>query len=118
MKLKKFLSISRNKIAEELDLIDKNQFAFCWIVDYPMFELDEKTKNIQFSHNPFSMPQGDLEKLDFKNPLNIKAYQYDIVCNGVELSSGAIRNYIPELMYKLFSIAGYNKKMLMRNLVV
>ena len=75
-----------------------------------MFELDEKTKNIQFSHNPFSMPQGDLEKLDFIEPLNIKAYQYDIVCNGVELSSGAIRNYIPELMYKLFSIAGYNKK--------
>jgi len=108
--VEKILSISRNKIAEELDLIDKNQFAFCWIVDYPMFELDEKTKNIQFSHNPFSMPQGDLEKLDFKNPLNIKAYQYDIVCNGVELSSGAIRNYIPELMYKLFSIAGYNKK--------
>ena len=108
--IEKILSISRNKIAEELDLIDKNQFAFCWIVDYPMFELDDQTKNIKFSHNPFSMPQGDIEKIDFKNPLNIKAYQYDIVCNGVELSSGAIRNHIPELMYKLFSIAGYNKK--------
>ena len=75
-----------------------------------MFELDDQTKNINFSHNPFSMPQGDIENIDFKNPLNIKAYQYDIVCNGVELSSGAIRNHIPELMYKLFSIAGYNKK--------
>ncbi len=108
--IEKILSISRNKIAEELDLINKNQFAFCWIVDYPMFELDDQTKNINFSHNPFSMPQGDIENIDFKNPLNIKAYQYDIVCNGVELSSGAIRNHIPELMYKLFSIAGYNKK--------
>ncbi len=108
--IEKILSISRNKIAEELDLITKNQFAFCWIVDYPMFELDDQTKNIKFSHNPFSMPQGDLEKLDYKNPLNIKAYQYDIVCNGVELSSGAIRNHIPELMYKLFSIAGYDQK--------
>ena len=75
-----------------------------------MFEIDEQTKKIKFSHNPFSMPQGDIEKLDLKNPLNIKAYQYDIVCNGVELSSGAIRNHIPELMYKLFSIAGYEKR--------
>ena len=108
--IEKILSISRNKIAEELDLINKNQFAFCWIVDYPMFELDDQTKKINFSHNPFSMPQGDIENIDFKNPLNIKAYQYDIVCNGVELSSGAIRNHIPELMYKLFSIAGYSKK--------
>ena len=108
--IEKILSISRNKIAEELDLINKNQFAFCWIVDYPMFELDDQTKNINFSHNPFSMPQGDIENIDFKNPLNIKAYQYDIVCNGVELSSGAIRNHIPGLMYKLFSIAGYSKK--------
>jgi aspartyl-tRNA synthetase len=74
-----------------------------------MYELNTETKKIQFSHNPFSMPQGDIEKLDFKNPLKIKAYQYDIVCNGVELSSGAIRNHIPELMYKLFSIAGYDK---------
>ena len=75
-----------------------------------MFELDEQTKKIKFSHNPFSMPQGDIEKLNFKEPLNIKAFQYDIVCNGVELSSGAIRNHIPELMFKLFSIAGYEKK--------
>ena len=75
-----------------------------------MFEIDEKSKKIKFSHNPFSMPQGDIKQLDFNKPLDIKAYQYDIVCNGIELSSGAIRNHIPELMYKLFSIAGYNKK--------
>ena len=108
--VEKILSVSRDKIATELNLIDENQFAFCWIVDYPMFETDEQTKKIKFSHNPFSMPQGNLENLDLKNPLDIKAFQYDIVCNGVELSSGAIRNHIPELMYKLFSIAGYNKK--------
>ena len=77
-------------------------FAFCWIVDYPMFELDEKSKKIKFSHNPFSMPQGDLKDLNLAKPLKIKAFQYDIVCNGVELSSGAIRNHIPELMYKFF----------------
>ena len=106
----KILSLSRDKIAKELNLIDQNQFAFCWIVDYPMYELDEQTKKIKFSHNPFSMPQGDVDNIDFNNPLKIKAFQYDIVCNGVELSSGAIRNHIPELMYKLFSIAGYNKK--------
>jgi aspartyl-tRNA synthetase len=108
--IEKILSISRDKIGKELNLIDKNQYAFCWIIDYPMFELDEQTKKIEFSHNPFSMPQGEIEELDFKNPLNIKAYQYDIVCNGVELSSGAIRNHIPDLMYKLFSIAGYEKR--------
>ena len=96
------------KIANDLNLIDKNKFAFCWIVDYPMFEMDQKTKKIKFSHNPFSMPQGDIKKLNLNNPLEIKAFQYDIVCNGVELSSGAIRNHIPELMYKLFSIAGYD----------
>ena len=104
------LSISREKIANDLNLIDNNSFAFCWIVDYPMFEKDEKTKKVIFSHNPFSMPQGDIKKIDFSKPLEIKAYQYDIVCNGIELSSGAIRNHIPELMYKLFSIAGYEKK--------
>ena len=109
--IEKILSISRDKIGKELNLIDEEQFAFCWIVDYPMYELDEQTKKIKFSHNPFSMPQGDLDKLDFKNPLEIKAFQYDIVCNGVELSSGAIRNHIPELMYKLFSIAGYDKSL-------
>ena len=107
--IQKILSIARNKIGEELKLIDNNKFAFCWIVDYPMFEFDEKTKKIIFSHNPFSMPQGDLNKLDLKKPLEMKAFQYDIVCNGVELSSGAIRNHKPELMYKLFSVAGYTE---------
>ena len=105
----KFLSIARNKIALDLELIDDNQFAFCWIVDYPMFERNQVTKKIEFSHNPFSMPQGDLKQLNFNKPLEMKAFQYDIVCNGVELSSGAIRNHIPELMYKLFSIVGYDK---------
>ena len=108
--VEKILSNARDKIAGELKLIDSNIFAFCWIVDYPMFEEDEKTKRIIFSHNPFSMPQGDVKNLDLSKPLEIKAYQYDIVCNGIELSSGAIRNHIPELMYKLFSIAGYDKK--------
>ena len=107
--VEKILSAARNKIAEDLDLIDNETFSFCWIVDYPMYEIDETTKKIKFSHNPFSMPQGELNKLDLLNPLNIKAYQYDIVCNGIELSSGAIRNHIPELMYKLFEIAGYSK---------
>ncbi len=107
--VEKILSIARNKIAEDLNLIDYNCFSFCWVVDYPMYEIDETTKKIKFSHNPFSMPQGDLKKLDLSNPLNIKAYQYDIVCNGVELSSGAIRNHIPDLMYKLFEVAGYSK---------
>ena len=107
--IEKFLSHAREKIGKELNLIDENIFAFCWIVDYPLFEKDEITNKIKFSHNPFSMPQGNIEKLDFSKPLEMKAYQYDIVCNGVELSSGAIRNHIPELMYKLFEIAGYNK---------
>ena len=102
--------MARNKIAQDLNIIDKNKFAFCWIVDYPMYEFDEIGKKIIFSHNPFSMPQGKIEELNFDKPLNIKAYQYDIVCNGIELSSGAIRNHIPELMYKLFSVAGYSKK--------
>ncbi len=105
----KFLSIARNKIALDLELIDNQQFAFCWIVDYPMFERNSITKKIEFSHNPFSMPQGDLKQLNFNEPLKMKAFQYDIVCNGVELSSGAIRNHLPELMYKLFSIVGYDK---------
>ena len=107
--VERILSHARSKLAEELKLIDKNSFAFCWIVDYPMFELDEVSKKIKFSHNPFSMPQGDIKNLNYSNPLEIKAYQYDIVCNGIELSSGAIRNHIPELMYKLFKIAGYSK---------
>ena len=104
------LSLARNKIAEELKLIDDNKFQFCWVVDYPLFEIEEKTKKIVFSHNPFSMPQGNLEELDFSKPLDIKAFQYDLVCNGVELSSGAIRNHKPDLMYKLFKIAGYSKE--------
>ena len=107
--VEKISSLARDKIAKELNLIDESKFAFCWIVDYPMFEKDEVTNKVKFSHNPFSMPQGDIKNIDFKKPLNIKAYQYDIVCNGVELSSGAIRNHIPELMYKLFSIVGYDK---------
>jgi aspartyl-tRNA synthetase len=107
--VQKLSAIARDKIANELNLIDENIFAFCWIVDYPMFEQDPVTNKIDFSHNPFSMPQGKMENIDFDNPLNIKAYQYDIVCNGIELSSGAIRNHKPELMYKLFGIAGYSK---------
>jgi len=107
--INEIMSKSREKIGEELGIIDQNSFAFCWITDYPMFDLDEKTSKIKFSHNPFSMPQGDTNNLDFSKPLEIKAFQYDIVCNGVELSSGAIRNHIPDLMYKLFSIAGYDK---------
>ena len=103
------MSKSRNKIGEDLEFIDQNSFAFCWITDFPIFELDKETLKINFSHNPFSMPQGDPNNLDLSKPLELKAYQYDIVCNGVELSSGAIRNHIPELMYKLFCIAGYNK---------
>ena len=108
--IQKILSLARNKIAKDLDIIDENKFAFCWIVDYPMYEIDETTKKIIFSHNPFSMPQGNLKELNLDKPLEIKAYQYDIVCNGIELSSGAIRNHIPELMYKLFSLVGYNEK--------
>ena len=107
--LEKITALARDKIAKDLDLIDDDIFAFCWIVDYPMFERNEITNKIEFSHNPFSMPQGDLTDKDLENPLDILAYQYDIVCNGIELSSGAIRNHKPELMYKLFSIAGYDK---------
>ncbi len=107
--LEKITALARDKIAQDLDLIDDDTFAFCWIINYPMFEKDELTGKIKFSHNPFSMPQGELKDKDFENPLDILAYQYDIVCNGIELSSGAIRNHKPDLMYKLFSIAGYNK---------
>ena len=108
--VEKILSQVRTKIAKQLNLINDEKFSFCWIVDYPMYEIDEISQKIKFSHNPFSMPQGDHKNIDFSQPLKIKAYQYDIVCNGIELSSGAIRNHIPELMYKLFSIAGYDKK--------
>ena len=105
----------RDKLCMELNLLDKNSFQFCWIVDFPMYEIDEKTNKIQFSHNPFSMPQGEMESLKKMDPLEIKAYQYDIVCNGVELSSGAIRNHKPEIMYKAFEIAGYTKETVEKN---
>jgi aspartyl-tRNA synthetase len=107
----KFSGLLRTKLGEELDLINKNEFAFCWIVDYPMFEWNAEEKKIDFSHNPFSMPQGGLEALD-GDPLQVLAYQYDIVCNGVELSSGAIRNHRPDIMEKAFAIAGYDKAVL------
>jgi aspartyl-tRNA synthetase len=103
----KLAGAARTRIAQELGLIAANEFRFCWIVDFPMYERNEETKQIDFSHNPFSMPQGGLEALTTQDPLTIKAYQYDIVCNGVELSSGAIRNHRPEIMYKAFAIAGY-----------
>jgi aspartyl-tRNA synthetase len=100
---------ARTRIAEQLGLIEQGVFKLCWIVDFPMFEADEDTGRIDFSHNPFSMPQGELAALETKNPLDVLAYQYDIVCNGVELSSGAIRNHKPEIMYKAFEIAGYTQ---------
>ena len=104
----KLAGLARTKIAQDLDIVEKEAFRFCWIVDYPMYELDEDTGKIDFSHNPFSMPQGGLEALNTQDPLTIKAYQYDIVCNGVELCSGAIRNHLPEVMYKAFAIVGYS----------
>ncbi len=107
--VEKITALARDKIGKDLGLIDENIFAFCWIVDYPMYEIDNQTNKIKFSHNPFSMPQGDINKINFNKPLEILAYQYDIVCNGIELSSGAIRNHIPDLMYKLFNVAGYSK---------
>jgi aspartyl-tRNA synthetase len=103
----KFAGVVRQRLAAELDLVAQNEFRFCWIVDFPMYERNEDTKLIEFSHNPFSMPQGGLDALLNQDPLTIKAYQYDIVCNGVELSSGAIRNHRPDIMYKAFEIAGY-----------
>src|SRR5918997_3197824 len=101
--------LARTRVAEQLDLIEKDSFRFCWIVDFPMFELIEETNKIDFSHNPFSMPQGELEALETKDPLDILAWQYDIVCNGYELSSGAIRNHHPDIMYRAFEIAGYSR---------
>ena len=106
----KLAGAARNRIGAELDLYEKGAFRFCWVTDFPMFELDEKTNQIVFSHNPFSMPQGELHALETMDPLAIKAFQYDIVCNGVELSSGAIRNHKPEIMYKAFAIAGYTQE--------
>jgi len=105
----KLAGLARTRVAEQLDLIEKESFRFCWIVDFPMYDYDEEAKKIDFSHNPFSMPQGGLEALETRDPLEILAWQYDIVCNGVELSSGAIRNHRPDIMYKAFEIAGYTK---------
>ncbi len=106
----KLAGLARTRVGEELGLVDPKRFEFCWIVDFPMYEYDEDAKKVDFSHNPFSMPQGELEALETKPPLDILAYQYDIVCNGVELSSGAIRNHKPEIMYKAFEIAGYTRE--------
>ena len=103
----KFAGLLRTKLGNDLDLLEKDAFRFCWVVDFPMYELDEDTGKIDFSHNPFSMPQGGMHALENQDPLTIKAYQYDIVCNGVELCSGAIRNHLPEVMYKAFNIVGY-----------
>jgi aspartyl-tRNA synthetase len=105
----KLAGFARTRVAEQLDLIEKDAFRFCWIVDFPMYEYNEEQKKIDFSHNPFSMPQGGMEALETKDPLEILAWQYDIVCNGVELSSGAIRNHRPDIMYKAFEIAGYTR---------
>jgi aspartyl-tRNA synthetase len=103
----KFAGAARTKIGQDLGLIDEDQFKFCWIVDFPMYEYNEDDKKVDFSHNPFSMPQGGLDALNASDPLDILAYQYDIVCNGVELSSGAIRNHRPDIMMRAFEIAGY-----------
>ena len=112
LKAAKFAGAARTKIAQELNLIPNDRYDFCWIVDFPMYEADEDTGKIGFSHNPFSMPQGGLKALTEQDPLTIKAFQYDIVCNGIELSSGAIRNHLPEVMYKAFEIAGYGPEVL------
>jgi aspartyl-tRNA synthetase len=106
----KFAGAARTKVGTDLNLVDENRFEFAWIVDFPMFEWNEDEKKVDFSHNPFSMPQGGLEALESKDPLEILAWQYDIVCNGVELSSGAIRNHRPDIMYKAFEIASYTRE--------
>jgi aspartyl-tRNA synthetase len=106
----KFAGFARTRIGQELGVIAEGEFAFCWIVDFPMFEYDDKLKKVDFSHNPFSMPQGGVEALETQDPLTIKAWQYDIVCNGIELCSGAIRNHKPDIMYKAFGIAGYSRE--------
>jgi len=106
----KFAGMARTKVGEELNLIDKDQFAFAWIVDFPMYEYDEENKKVDFSHNPFSMPQGGLDALKSQDPLTIKAFQYDIACNGYEMASGGIRNHVPEAMVKAFEIAGYGEQ--------
>ncbi len=111
-KAAKLAGAARTKLGHELGLIDPNVFEFCWVVDFPMYEWNEDDKKIDFSHNPFSMPQGGLEALETKDPLDILAFQYDIVCNGIELSSGAIRNHRPDIMRKAFAIAGYDETVL------
>jgi len=111
----KFSGIARQKIAEELKLIDEKSFHFCWVTDYPMYEYDEKEKKIDFSHNPFSMPQVEMKEFTKTDPLKILAYQYDLVCNGYELSSGAIRNHIPEYLFKVFDKVGYSKNIVEKN---
>jgi aspartyl-tRNA synthetase len=111
----KLAGLARTRVGEQLGLIEEGAYRFCWIVDFPMYEYDEDLKKVDFSHNPFSMPQGGLEALETKDPLEILAWQYDIVCNGVELSSGAIRNHRPDIMYKAFEIAGYTKEQVDEN---
>src|SRR5208283_3386735 len=108
----KFAGAVRTRLCDELGLLEKGTFRFCWVTDFPMFELNEETGLVDFSHNPFSMPQGELEALNTQDPLTIKAFQYDIVCNGIELSSGAIRNHRPDIMRKAFEIAGYGPEVL------
>ena len=111
-KAAKLAGAARTRLGQELGLIDPNVFAFCWVVDFPMYEWSEEDGKIDFSHNPFSMPQGGLDTLETKDPLDILAFQYDIVCNGIELSSGAIRNHRPDIMRKAFAIAGYDESVL------
>jgi aspartyl-tRNA synthetase len=108
----KFAGKARDKICDDMGIRETGAFKFCWVVDFPMYEIDEKTNKIEFSHNPFSMPQGGMNALENQDPLDILAYQYDIVCNGVELSSGAIRNHLPEIMEKAFAVAGYGRDVL------
>ncbi len=109
-KFVKFAGSARTKVGEELNLIDKERFELAWIVDFPMFEWNEDEKKVDFSHNPFSMPQGGLDALNTQDPLTIKAFQYDIACNGFELASGGIRNHKPEAMVKAFELAGYSRE--------
>jgi aspartyl-tRNA synthetase len=111
----KFAGLARTKVAAELDLTAQDRFDFCWIVDFPMFEMNDETNHVDFSHNPFSMPQGEMEALETRDPLEILAYQYDIVCNGHELCSGAIRNHKPEIMLKAFEIAGHSPEFVEEN---
>lgn len=107
-----FAGMARTKIAEHMEIVEQHTFKFCWVVDFPMYEMDEATGEVDFSHNPFSMPQGGLKALEGENPLDIKAYQYDCVLNGIELCSGSIRNHVPEIMEKAFALAGVSKEVL------